>query len=126
MNGNDPSPATTCTRATAGGADVAVWKQAARAELVASSLHPIGYAQALLDLVKAFERVPQDVLLREAAALGYPLWLRRLSIATYRLARVLRVGKVFSKTVVAWRGITAGSGFATTEMRVIFSRLLDA
>ena len=70
--------------------------------------------------------MPHDVLSREAAAIGYPLWLLRLSIATYRLTRVLRVGKVFANTVVAWRGITAGSGFATTEMRVTLIILLDA
>ena len=49
------------------------------------------YAQALLDLVKAFERVPWHVLAREGIQMGYPVWLLRLSIATYRLARVVRV-----------------------------------
>ena len=52
-----------------------------------------GYAQALLDLVKAFDRVPHWLLLREAYALGYPIWMLKLSIATYRLPRVIRVGK---------------------------------
>ena len=40
------------------GADIAAWKQAARAELASTTETPAGYAQALLDLVKAFERVP--------------------------------------------------------------------
>ena len=67
------------------GADVAAWKQAARAELAATMKSSVGYAVALLDLVKAFERVPHHILVREAKKLGYPLWLLRLSLAAYRL-----------------------------------------
>ena len=55
------------------GADIAVWKQAARAELAATAKNMVSYAIALLDLVKAFERVPHHVLEREARRLGYPL-----------------------------------------------------
>ena len=51
------------------GADVAAWKQAARAEL-AETCKDTSYAQCRLDLVKAFDRVPYHVLVREAAALG--------------------------------------------------------
>ena len=40
------------------GADVAAWKQAAAAELAATMKEFAVYAQALLDLVKAFDRVP--------------------------------------------------------------------
>ncbi|HUU60977.1 MAG TPA: reverse transcriptase domain-containing protein, partial [Acidimicrobiia bacterium] len=106
------------------GAHVAVWKQAARAELAA--VVGTDYALVLLDLVKAFERVPHDVVLREAKKLGYPMWLLRLSFATYRLGRVLRVGNVVSTVVVAARGITAGSGFATTELRIMMIDIVDA
>ncbi len=90
-------------------AQVATWRQAARAEL--ASAVGVEYAQALLDLVKAFERIPHDVLLREAIRLDFPFWILRLSLATYRLARVLRVGEVFSSLIWAVRGITAGSAF---------------
>ena len=38
------------------GADIAAWKQAARAELTDLMDWKTGYAQALLDLVKAFDR----------------------------------------------------------------------
>ena len=65
------------------GAEVAGWKQAARAELVAAN--KAVYAQGLLDLVKAYERIPHHVLLREAIRLGYPIWLLQLAVATYRL-----------------------------------------
>jgi hypothetical protein len=107
------------------GADIAAWNQAARAESAASGKWQTGYAQALLDLVKAFERVPYWLLVQEAAAMGYPLWLLRLSIATYKLPRTLRVGKVCSILITAIRGITAGSGLATTEMRIVMLRKVE-
>ena len=83
------------------------------------------YAQALLDLVKAFDRIPLWLLVREAIALGYPLRVLRLSVAVYKLSRVIRIGGVVSHSVVALRGITAGSGFATSEMRLIMIRVVD-
>ena len=76
-------------------------------------------------MVKAFDRVPHRLLAREAAALGFPLWLVQLSIATYRFKRIIRIGAVVSWELVALRGITAGSGFATTEMRAILMRIVD-
>ena len=58
----------------------ASWKQPARAEY--AKARGLVYAQALLDLVKAFDRIPYAVLMREAQRLGYPKWLLRLAIAT--------------------------------------------
>ena len=83
------------------------------------------YAQVLLDLVKAFERIPYRILLREADRLGYPLRLLRLAIATYKLPRVIRVGESVSDLVWATRGIVAGSGVATTEMRLVMVDIVD-
>lgn len=89
------------------------------------------YGQGLLDLVKAFERIQHKHLVKQAVKLGYPMWMVRLSIATYRIKRVLRVGSAVSECVVATRGITAGSGTATTEMRlamidIVVDQALDA
>ena len=111
----------TCTRGREKGGQVATWKQALRAELAHSTGRQ--YAQVLLDLVKAFERVPFAVLVREAKELGYNLVLLRLSIATYCLGRVVRVDGVAA--AVAWptRGIVAGSVFATAELKL---RMLGA
>ena len=106
------------------GSTVAAWKQAARGELAAATGK--GYAQVLLDLVKAFERIPYRVLVREATGLHYPLRMIRLAIATYRLPRVIRVGTAYSDLVVAIRGIVAGSGLATTEMRIVMIDIVDA
>merc|ERR1712153_232947 len=96
------------------GATVAAWKQAARGER--AHLWKTSYGQGLLDLVKAFERIQHKHLVKQAVKLGYPMWMVRLSIATNRIKRVLRVGSAVSECVVATRGITAGSGTATTEM----------
>lgn len=102
---------------------MAAWKQAARAEAARALL--VHYGQALLDLVKAFERIPHDRLLHEARLLGYLGWLIRLAVATYRLQRVVPVGDALSQMVTAVQGITAGSASATTEMRVMMIRLVD-
>ncbi len=110
---------------TGKGADVAAWKQAARAEL-AQALPYVDYGQVLLDLVKAFERVPHHILVREARRLGYSLWVLRLALAAYRLARVVRVDGVVSRLIFAMRGITAGSGLATTEMRILLIKIVDS
>ena len=87
--------------------------------------HSAEYVQTLLDLTKAFDMVPRWLLVREAVELGDPLKLLRLSIATYKLRRVIRVGKVVSKVVGSTTGIVAGSGFATTEMRLVMIRVID-
>ena len=48
-----------------------------------------------------------------------PLRILRLSLAAYRLARSVGIDGIYSRLVRACRGITAGSGFATSELRVL-------
>ena len=67
------------------GANVAPWMQGPTVELAAFALAAVEYAQALLDLVKVFDRTPHWLLIREAIALGYPLRLLKLSMAVYLL-----------------------------------------
>ena len=86
------------------GADVAAWKQAARAEI--SAYEKLGHALALLDIIKAFDGVPWDWLVKQATARKYNLWLLRLSLAVYALARTIRVGKCHSVVIRALCGIT--------------------
>ena len=105
------------------GAQKAAWQAAFVAE--ASALSEQEHAQGLLDLVKAFETVPHDVLVQAAVSRGYSLVLLRLSLAAYRLPRSIGIEGIYSRLVVAVRGITAGSGFATSELRVLLVGLME-
>ena len=116
---------TTSTLAKVWGANVAAWKQAARGELAASTSIPAGYCHALLDSVKAFDKVTRWLLIREGVELGYPLWLLRLSMSVYRMKRVIRVATTVSRELLPRCGITAGSGFACAEMKVVMIRMVD-
>ena len=102
------------------GAQRAAWEAAFTAELAAHCRKD--HLQVLLDLVKAFETVPHDKLVAVAVAKGYSLVVLCLSIAAYRLRRSVGADGVYSRCVIACRGITAGSGFATFELRLL---LLD-
>ena len=103
------------------GADVAAWKQNLLGE--AAHFMELPYVSSLLDLVKAFDSVPFDCLVECATRLGYNLYLLRLSIASYLLARVLNVEGCCSVEVFATRGLAAGSVLATIELRIL---LLEA
>ena len=76
--------------------------------------------QGLLDLVNAFEKVPHEVLIAAAVQHGYCLTTLRLSIAAYRLPRSVGVEGKYSRIIVAVLGMTAGSGFATDELKLLF------
>ena len=102
----------------------ASWKQAARAELTQTSKH-IEFANVMLDMVKAFERVPYQWLVAQGAECGYNIAILRLSIAAYRLARTITVDGVCSVLLVATRGITAGAVHATIELRVLIMHWMD-
>ena len=104
------------------GAHRAAWNESFSAELAAHV--KADHIQALLDLVKCFETVPHAELVHAARARGVSLILLRLSISAYRLARALGIEGVFSRCVIATRSITAGSGFATTELRVLLFDLI--
>eukprot|EP00973_Karenia_brevis_P030846 4254122-Karenia_brevis.AAC.1 len=103
---------------------MASWQAAFLAE--AACLGGDDHAQVLLDLVKAFETVPHRVIVSAARAKGYPIALIRLSLAAYRLRRSIGIDGVYSRLIVATRGITAGSGFATSELRVLLLDMMEA
>ena len=63
------------------GAQAAAFQTAMVAET--ANLDDDGFAASLLDLVKAFETVPHDVLVRAAHAKGYPLFMLRLCLAVH-------------------------------------------
>jgi len=105
------------------GAQRAAWNAGFRAEAAALAGHD--FAQTLLDLVKAFETIPHAALVAAARKHGYCLWLLRLSLAAYRLPRTVGVDRCYSRLVTATRGITAGSCFATTELRLLMLDVVD-
>ena len=104
------------------GAQAAAFQTAMIAET--ANLDGDAFAAALLDLVKAFETVPHDVLVRAAHAKGYPLPLLRLCLAAYRLHRAIGVDGIYSRKILATRGITAGAGFAALELRLLLHDLM--
>ena len=96
-------------------ANVAAWKQAARAELASYSSFD-EYLCMLLDFVKAFDRVFHRWLVHNAHLYDFPMLILRVSIAAYVLGRVICVDGIVSSVIFPTRSITAGSVLATIEM----------
>ena len=104
------------------GAQKAAWKVAYRAEVANTVADE--HVQALLDMTKAFETIPHAKLVHTAKKYGYNLALLRLSIAAYRMGRTIGIDGAQSGVLRATRGITAGSGFATTELRILMQEVV--
>ena len=99
------------------GAQRAAWMVSYRAESAArNGLH---FGHSMLDLVKAYEKLPHHYIVQAARRLGYCLCTLRLSLASYRLPRALGADGAYSRLVIANLGITAGAGFATAELRIL-------
>ena len=106
------------------GAQRAAWQSAFRAENAARLRSHWG--GSLLDLIKAFEKIPHHRIVEAATRLGYNLWVLRLSLAAYRLPRTVGVDGVYSRLIIAVLGITAGSGSATTELRILMLEVVTS
>ena len=105
------------------GAQRAAWVAAFKAEAIRNG--GTTHVMALLDLTKAFETVRHDLLIDAARRRGYNLTIIRLSLAAYRMARVVGVDGVYTQLMFATRGITAGSGYATSELRLLMLDLIN-
>ena len=110
-----------------GGPGIGAQKAAYQISIVAetAAMHFQEFAAGLLDLVKAFETVPHSILAALAHECGYPLVILRLCLAAYRLKRSVGVDGVYSKLVVATRGITAGAAIATTELKRLLLPMMN-
>ena len=106
------------------GAQRAAWSAAFEAE--AATLVGQDPAAAMLDLVKAFEMISHQDLVRAAKEVGFSLRVLRMSLAAYRIARTVGVDLVYSRQVTATKGITAGSGMATSELRMLLTETIFA
>ena len=104
------------------GAQKAAWLAAFRAELADG--RNTEKVQTLLDMTKAFETIPHKKLVETARKYKYNLALLRLSLAAYRVPRTVGIDGVCSAPMTATRGITAGSGFATTELRILMQEVV--
>ena len=96
------------------GALRAAWAQAFRAE--AAKMRGRACAASLLDLEKAFEKLPHDKIVAAAVKHEYCLTTLRLSLAAYRMRRSVVVDGACSRTVIATCGIAAVSGYATDKL----------
>jgi len=106
------------------GAQRAAWQSTFQAE--ASALRPNNhYAQTLLDVVKAFEKVRHDLLIDAAWRHGYDMVVLRMCLRAYRAPRTISINGVSSRMIVATCGITAGAGMATVELRLLFLDMVD-
>ena len=81
-------------RSMFGGAGMGAQRAAWAAAFTAENARHGGdeHAQALIDLVKAFEKIPHALLVKAAAKHNFPLRLLRLSLAAYRLQRAIGIG----------------------------------
>ena len=69
--------------------------------------------------------IPHHLIVSAARKHGYSPWLLRLSLAAYRLPRAIGVEGVYSRQIVACRGITAGSVHAMIELRLLLIQWMD-
>lgn len=99
------------------GAQRGAWQETFAVEAaIANDRH---YAGTLLDLTKAFELVDHQILADAAERHGSNLSVLRLTVAAYMLGRVIGIDGVYTVVIFAHRGITAGSGSATTELTLM-------
>ena len=76
-------------------------------------------AELMWDISKAFDRVPRDVLVQRALALGYPSTILRLSMNSYAWPRRLVDGALIAAPITPVMGIGPGSAFATFELAAL-------
>ena len=92
-----------------------VWRQSVRAELCTNDNRST--ATVLLDLRKCYEYVQHMTLVAGGMAHGYPLWMLRLTVASYSWTRHVKQGPLIHAGVFAHRGIIAGCATATSELK---------
>ena len=81
---------------------------------------------ALFDIVKAYEGIRHQVLLRNARRYEFPLVVLRLLVLTYGMPRTVRVRKVATTMVRATKTVVPGCPCADLMMRLTVLPVLDA
>lgn len=98
-------------------ADDAAWLQCFWVEWAKAK--GMNCAGALLDLVKASEKVRHGVLVRCGNGTGFPAAVLRLCISIYQSPRFLSVSGACSGSISINASIVAGCGFATTMLKLV-------
>ena len=95
-----------------------VWRAAVRSRLAASRGREMG--EILLDLSKMFDRVHRPTLLAIAQQEQYPVWLLRISLASYEWERhLLGEAGLVEAPVLPRLSVAAGSSFAVFEVALM-------
>ncbi len=102
----------------------AVYRQALEHEAAAAD--GLSSAVVLDDLESFFETVDREMLMEEAQILGCPLAILRASLAAYTRPHVLTLDGRMAKELHARHGILPGCTFATTFVKVFYTRRIDA
>ena len=94
-----------------------VWRQAIRQEGAVDN----GLAAAVLlwDLIKFYETLDYERLVRMAEQTGFPMALLRICIAAYSSQRKLSMMGMASVALWAIRGVVAGCGAATSLVKLV-------
>ncbi len=77
------------------------------------------------DLQAFFEHIDRDLLLAEAAALGFPIPIVRAALAAYSSARMLAMGGRMSREMYPTIGVIAGCSLAMVLTKIYCVRALD-
>ena len=80
--------------------------------------------QVMLDITNALEAVPRDQIIKAAEQRGYPTMLLKTSLVACRRRRTVCIWGANADTVVATIGITAFSGFATSELQLLMLQII--
>ena len=93
----------------------AVWRRAARAEAgVAKGQAAVA---TFSDLQSFYEFVSWDILAANAARVGYPLAVLRVTVASYTWPRYVACDRLLGVWILPSRGVVAGSFAATYEVK---------
>ena len=102
-----------CSNASGRWAGDSTWRHQIRAVLQGTPSHRL---DIMLDLQKAFERVPHTHLIQAARQASYPMHLLATSLVAYHWPRRLQYQSAVSDPIYPTRGIAAGSTTATYEL----------
>ena len=94
-----------------------VWRHSMKGEFAKANRRH--FAVIMWDLLKCYEHMDHQVLVRAARNHRYPLALLRLTLAVYAADRHIVYEGLASASMQASRGIVAGSAMATSELKLV-------